>query len=98
MGYPAKRRAWRTLLEDRLQAFFPAEFEEPHVLGGEQLQEPISAPNNLKPGPRLFVIRTLIDTEATSSRVHEAMIIPCVCCGEAMSDKFTHLVIRTGTF
>ena len=90
LGDAARRLAWRKLLGDRLCILCPDEYDDPFVISEECLNGLIIVLLTLKPGPRLCVIKTLINSWATSSRMHESVILPCACCGEFMEDELTH--------
>ena len=67
----AKNLAWRKLLGDRMCSLCSDEFEEPFVLSGEHLWNVWRALLALGHGPRLCVIKTLINSWATSCRMDE---------------------------
>ena len=86
----AKNLAWRKLLGDRLYSPCSDEFGEPFVLSGEHLWNVWRVLLTLGHGPRLCVIKTLINSWATSCRMGESVDLPCFFCGEDMEDDLGH--------
>ena len=82
--------AWRKLLGERLSTLCPDEFEEKYVLSEAHFKELCKVLMTLGPGPRLCVIKTLVNSWATSCRMGESVDLPGFFCGLDMEDDLTH--------
>ena len=80
---------WCNLLSDRLLTLCPGEFFNKDSVSHECFQQLTKVLKTIKPGPRLMVIKTLVNSWSTPRRMHEPTILPCICCGEGQ-DYLTH--------
>ena len=80
---------WCNLLSDRLLALRPGEFFSKDSVSHECFLQLTKVLMTIKPGPRLMVIKTLVNSWSTSRRMHEPTILPCIFCGEGQ-DYLTH--------
>ena len=83
--------AWRRLLGDRISNMCSDDFDdESHVLSNGELQAVCGVLMKLSPGPRMCVIKTLVNSWTTSCRMGEDIDLPCFFCGEDMEDDLCH--------
>ena len=90
VGEAVRSLAWRKLLGDRLCTLCPEEFEEPYILSEDHFRSVCRVLMTIGPGPRLLVIKTLINSWSTSSRMGESVVLPCLFCGQVEEDELCH--------
>ena len=86
-AHPSK--FWCNLLSDRLLTLCPGECFSRDSVSHECFLQLAKVLMSIKPGPRLMVIKTLVNSWSTSRRMHEPTILRCIFCGEGQ-DYLTH--------
>ena len=86
---------WISLIRKRAFLFnnYPAAGLRPDYLFSESdLKELSQVLLTVLPGPRLMVIKTLVNSWSTSRRMHESVIHPCLFCGDGEDDLAHYLI------
>ena len=63
-----------------------------YLFSSSDLKELSKVLLTVSPGPRLMVIKTLVNSWSTSKRMHESVIHPCLFCGDGEDDLAHYLI------